>query len=254
MKIKLNQFLAPLLFATILITSIIPTQVFALETTDNNELDQWQYSVEQETSYQWEDSYSVTLSITNTSPFDIVDWTLSFSHPSELIRLGNAQIIYQDAPSYTLGCLATSDIIKSQQTIKVGLHIKGNSVIDLSNFELRGNIQEQVSEAAVSISNPDLTYQESADGSFYTLFNDLEVLSGELTNLSGITSLSYRIVDEYDNLVTEGTLLPTDKWSITNLGLHVGFNKIEFLGEDSNGSFSGNCVIINFNYNNFSFL
>lgn len=218
--------------------------------TKETKLDTSEYEISNEMSYVWDDSYVTTLTITNTGDSDITNWSLKFPLDTEIIRLGNAQILDQSDGQYTIGCLATDDVIKSSQSVMVDIFIAGDPSSCPSSFQLNGTIQNHISGVEIIPQSTSLQFQDTTDGGFYVLTDKLDGIAGEITGLSGIESLGYRVEDENKEIVAEGVLSPSDNWDIDDLGLHIGYNKLSFWGNSESGKFDESIEIVNFNEEN----
>lgn len=230
-------------------TGVLPAGAVEFSTNEAK-MDAGEYEITSEMSYVWDDSYVTTLTITNTGDTDLANWSLTFPLNAEIIRLGNAQVLEQKDGQYTIGCLATDDIIKSSQSVMVDIFIAGDPSSCPSSFELDGTMQSYISDVEIVPQSTSLQFQDSVDGGFYVLTDKLDGIAGEITGLSGIESLKYKVEDEYKEIVAEGVLSPSANWDINDLGLHVGYNKLSLSGTSESGSFEESIEIVNFNEDN----
>lgn len=214
-------------------------------TIDMEMLTENDFELSSEVTYVWDDSYAITIEIENKSEKNITDWQLASTINGEIVRIANARIESTSNNLYIFEPLPQISIIKPTETVEIGLVITGDPMYTI-DIDLYGALDDTVFyQTTIDDSLP--LYQSD---DFYTVNDTIESISGIIDIQTDVYALAYIIQNEYGDVILSGKLPDSASWSIDNIGLDIGYNKLIIAGLSEGKSFASEVSIINFDLGN----
>ncbi len=129
------------------------------------------------------------------------------------------------------------------RTINAGCNVSVNgSIITLkSNVSYSFLVNSESDNITIDMTG---TLQDETTLTYY-LFDKKDVLNGTVSKTTGLSEISYLITDCNNNVLMNGTLLPSAKWMINNLTLIVGENTITVTAKYEDGTSEVSTIIVN---------
>lgn len=105
----------------------------------------------------------------------------------------------------------------------------------------------EIPEITIDV-NP-FSYDEDSDS--YYLYNDLNSISGIITNIEAVSQLSYQILDANKSILLTNNIKKQSNWNSGNIGFVLGMNIVEISAEMLDGSsISKEIQVLNFSEEN----
>lgn len=180
----------------------------------------------------WGTGYTAALTLTNETNRIIEDWFIDFEWDSQVDTVWNAVLLEQNGSHFVMGNSSYNQNIEPGQSVTICLQSNNiNGVISqpynisVQEYGLARNnaINDLLNVRDISIDTS--KFPETDENSYYVV-DEIDSISGSIRPGLIAVSADYTIENAWGKVISSGSFEPDSNWTIPNIGLVIGNNRV----------------------------
>lgn len=180
----------------------------------------------------WGTGYTAALTLTNETNRIIEDWFIDFEWDYPVDTVWNAVLLEQNGSHFVMGNSSYNQNIEPGQSVTICLQSNNiNGVIShpynisVQEYGLARNnaINDLLNVRDISIDTSE--FPETDENSYYVV-DEIDSISGSIRPGLIAVSADYTIENTWGKVISSGSFEPDSNWTIPNIGLVIGNNRV----------------------------